>query len=150
MQIDSLICLENTKAVPLQKCETRRFSEGQPTPTPPHLYIPNSMEGRRLRWKWGINIPCVLCVGRLILHKDWQRISDILCHRNGEAFAFDLLYFKIIFRNGKGSREEKAEHLNLPFLQCSPNSPVSHKDQWQVLIKEAVSIAMSLYMYWNV
>lgn len=27
MQIDSLICLENTKAVPLQKCETRRFSE---------------------------------------------------------------------------------------------------------------------------
>ena len=97
MQIDSLICLENTKTVPLQKCETRRFSEAGNTNSST-LYIPNSMEGRKLVPEWGINIPCVMC-GRLILHKDWRSgFPDILCHRNGGAFACDLLYFQNYFQ----------------------------------------------------
>ena len=65
MQIDSLICLENTKAVPLQKCETRRFSEAGNTNS--STFVHSKQYGReeagaRVRTKhpmcyvWAVNI----------------------------------------------------------------------------------------------
>ena len=57
--------------------------------------------------------------GRLILHKDWRSgFPDILYHRNGGAFAFDLLYFQNYFQ--KWERKPRGKSRTSPiFLSFS-------------------------------
>lgn len=61
---------------------------------------------------------------------------DILCHRNGEAFAFDLLYFQNYFQKWERKPRGKAEHLQSSFPSVYPNSPVSHKRSMTGVNKE--------------
>lgn len=156
MQTNSVICLENAKAVTLHKYETRRFSEADNTNSSTS-YIPNSMGGMKPAPKWGVNITCVRgwvvnVAWRLAKRISWHSASTAVLQEWAHLCLIGLIS-RIIFRNGKGTwGGKKKKHLRSSFpLRCSPNSFVTiTKDQWQVFMKrKSIWVTLLLKMYLN-